>query len=449
MKINQALKDYFAKSYFKNFSYLLGENIVRLFLGFFVSILVARHLGPAQYGELNYILSCVHILIPLYTFGVDEFMVKNLVETSSSQNDIDRQIDVMKIGFFAKSFGALLAIFSLYLLSRMHVYQFDNETQLLALAYSLAMVLRSFDVIDNWFQARMEIKKLSIIRTTVLFLAAILKCYYIYVGKNWEAFLFVSAIEIVLVETFYLIIYFKESFKSFFSINLKIFQTYKTELINTALPVIGVSFLTYAISRVDQIMIGNMLGEYELGKFSVAVKLVDVWQFLPFAVINSFYPVIIEAFSKNDLQTFENKLKKLYGALGLMALSFSVIVYFLAPLVINILYGEKYLGAGYYLSLYCWLTIPVFYLYALIKVLVLEKNVLGYFYLLTLTFLLNISLNYLLIPLMGVSGAIVAAICSYVISLAVGAIASKSLRNNLFLYLKGILEIKSFLKIRI
>lgn len=446
MKINQALKGYFAKAYFKNFSYLVGENFVRLILGFFVSILVARHLGPGEYGELNYILSCIHILIPLYTFGIDEFMLKNLVAASTSDSSGSTALDIMKIGFWVKAFGALLAVFSLYLLSEVKVYQFTGETQLLALAYSMAMVFRSFDVIDNWYQAKMEIRKLSYARTTVLVLAAALKLFYIFLDQSWLAFLFVSAVEIVLVEILYVAIYFQDNFRLFFKLSGKTLSRYKDEIISTALPVIGVSFLTYAIARVDQIMIGNMLGDYELGKFAVAVKLVDIWQFLPFAVINSFYPVIIRSFTEHDEKIYERKLVKLYGALAFISLSFSITVYFIAPYLINLLYGAEYSGAGDYLSLYCWLTIPVFYLHALVKILVLEKKVVVYLYLLALTFVLNLVLNFLLIPKLGVQGAIIAALSSYAVSLLCGALLSITLRKNQFNYFKSLLGLVGFLK---
>ena len=47
------------KKYFANTSWLLAEKIIRLPVGLVLGVLVARHLGPGDFGTLNYALSFV------------------------------------------------------------------------------------------------------------------------------------------------------------------------------------------------------------------------------------------------------------------------------------------------------------------------------------------------------------------------------------------------------
>ena len=76
-----SLKDHegFMK-YFKNTSWLFGEKILRLFLGLFISIWVARYLGPEQFGILSYALSFVGLFTFLATLGLDSIVIRELVK---------------------------------------------------------------------------------------------------------------------------------------------------------------------------------------------------------------------------------------------------------------------------------------------------------------------------------------------------------------------------------
>ena len=47
--------------------------------------------------------------------------------------------------------------------------------------------------------------------------------------------------------------------------------------------------------KVDQIMIGEMLGGEELGIYSVAVRMSEVWYFFPTAIIVSFFPKLLKS----------------------------------------------------------------------------------------------------------------------------------------------------------
>ena len=50
----------------------------------------------------------------------------------------------------------------------------------------------------------------------------------------------------------------------------------------------GVALMLYM--RIDQIMIGNMINDSAVGVYSVAVKMAEVWYFVPAAVVSSLFP---------------------------------------------------------------------------------------------------------------------------------------------------------------
>ena len=49
--------------YFKNTSWLFSEQILRMVVGLFVGIWVARYLGPERFGMFSYVLA----ILSLYT----------------------------------------------------------------------------------------------------------------------------------------------------------------------------------------------------------------------------------------------------------------------------------------------------------------------------------------------------------------------------------------------
>lgn len=59
--------------------WILSENILRLFVGFFVGVYVARYLGPDEFGVYNYCLAILTILTPILKLGLDNILVKEFV----------------------------------------------------------------------------------------------------------------------------------------------------------------------------------------------------------------------------------------------------------------------------------------------------------------------------------------------------------------------------------
>ena len=77
----KALKSYqgFMK-YFKNTSWLFGEKILRMIVGLFVGIWVARYLGPEQFGLFSYAQGFVGLFTAISTLELDGIVVRELIK---------------------------------------------------------------------------------------------------------------------------------------------------------------------------------------------------------------------------------------------------------------------------------------------------------------------------------------------------------------------------------
>ena len=412
----------------KNISYLVAENAFRLGVGFLVSILVARHLGPESFGHFNYVLSFIFLFIPLYTFGLDEIIVKDLVKSPESRSSI------LVNGFVLKLIGSLIAFF--ITLISVNIIEVGVEVKGAIILMSLWMFFRSIDVIDYWYQSKITIKKISFARTITFLIGSVLKLVLVFWKKDWRYFIYISCFEIVLIEVLYMVVYqseFKVSIFKFSEVSLKKIKRYT----GNAFPIILTLFLSNSLARVDQLMIGSMVGAEELGKYAVAVKLVDIWQFFPFAVINSLFPLVVSSFDKGK-DEYRTITMKLYSILIWLSLGLCFGTYLFGENVVDLLYGDRFSGAGRLLTFYVWTTVFTFFLFIRTKVLTIENALRFGAWISLISLVMNIALNLYLIPLMGVEGAIIASLSSYFVGNLIVAFFSKEIRCHLIWYSKSI-----------
>ena len=74
------------KKYFANTSWLFLGKIVRMVVGLFIGIWVARYLGPSQYGLLSYAQAFVGLFSPIATLGLDTIVVRDLVQDENKSH---------------------------------------------------------------------------------------------------------------------------------------------------------------------------------------------------------------------------------------------------------------------------------------------------------------------------------------------------------------------------
>ena len=74
--------------YFRNSSWMLAEQILRIISGVLVGIYVARYLGPEQFGVLSYALAISAFVLAITRLGMDAILVRELVGKSSDQIEL-------------------------------------------------------------------------------------------------------------------------------------------------------------------------------------------------------------------------------------------------------------------------------------------------------------------------------------------------------------------------
>jgi len=385
-----------------NIGWLFFDKIVRMGIGLFVGVWVARYLGPEQFGLLSYALAFVALFSAVASLGLDGIVIRNIVRDPSSRDETLGTVLILKFS------GAILAII-LVLTSISFLRRGDVLTFWLVAIISSGMIFQSFDAIDFWFQSQVKSKYIVYARNAAFIIIAGIKVLLIIRKAPLVAFAYAGAVEVALASAGLVLAYMATG--NHIAALRGSFSRART-LFKDSWPLIfsGIMMLVYL--RIDQVMLGQMVGDAEVGIYSAAVRLAEVWYFIPIAICSSIFPSIVEAKQVNE-NLFYSKLQKLYNLMVFVGYLVAVPVTFAGSWLVTSLYGSAYLKAGPMLSVLIWAGVFVNLGVARSSFLTAMNWTKVQFFTVALGCVVNVVLNYLLIPAYGGMGAVIASCIAY------------------------------------
>jgi len=381
------------QKYFANTSWLIGERVLRMVISLFVGIYVARYLGPERFGLLSYTLSFVLLFGSLASFGLDDILVRELLQSPEKRNYLIGTV------FWLKVCGTVLmgiTIFTVlqFLLVDQHLYW------MIALI-SFGFLFQATNVVDFYFQSQVQSKFVVRAQVIQLFVTSIFKIYLIWNQAELIWFAFALMLDQAVVAVLFLVLYrWKISWFPFFSFC----WTQAKKLMKDAWPLIFAGMVVSVYMKIDQVMLKEILDAKAVGMYAAAVKLCEAWYFLPTAVIASLFPAVIEARIKSET-LFDERVQNLYDLMVWTSVAVAVPTTLLADWVILILFGTDFQEAADVLRIYIWASVFVTLGIASSKWLVAENLQRYLFFRTALGALINVGCNLWLIPIYGIKGA--------------------------------------------
>lgn len=384
----------------------MAEKFFVMGIGFFVTTLVARYLGPEQYGVLSYAISVTGIFSVTGHLGLVGLLSREIVKKNSDQNQL------LGTSFALKFFGSIIGILFLILYA-FFVEKNQNVEFWVLLIVASSLLFKSVDVIVIWFQAHLQAKLIAIAQITTLLFSSILKIAMVLCGANLLFFAFSVPLQTFFL-AFFLIILFNR--KSGFPIAKWSFSLSKArELLSSSQFIFLASILATIYLKIDQVMIKWLVGTEEVGIYAIAATLSEVWYFVPTAIVTSLFPKFIQL-KKNDPKWYHYRLQQTFELLFYSSLAVALLITFVSEPVILLFFGDKYRMSISILNIHIWASLFIFMRAAFSQWLIIE-NALS-FSLITqgCGALANVGLNLLLIPKYGGRGAAIATLLSYAIA---------------------------------
>jgi O-antigen/teichoic acid export membrane protein len=385
-----------------NTGWQFADNVLRMGVGLFVGVWVERYLGPGQYGLFSYALAFVALFSSIASLGLDEIATRNIVRDPAAKDEILGTTFVLKLiagtVIFAVSIGVISGL-----------RPADSLTRWLVGIIAAGTIFQAFSTIELWFHSQIQAKYTVFAKNAAFLFCAIIKIALILFEAPLLAFAWVSTFEVIAGSAGLVIAYRSRGSRLR---DWRASLDKARDLLHDSWPMMlsGIAIMIYM--RIDQVMLGEMVGSEEVGIYSAAVRLAEVWYFIPTALYWSVLPSIVEAKATSE-SLFYERLQKFYNLMVFMAYAVAIPVTFLGDWVVGILFGEAYSRAGLMLAVLIWANVFWNLEIARNAFLTTMNWTKIYFVMIFLGCILNIALNLYLIPLFGGIGAVVASVISY------------------------------------
>lgn len=399
--------------YFKNTSWLFAEKILRLVVGFFISIWVARYLGPDQFGLFSYAQSFVALFTAIATLGLDGIVVRELVKDES------REYEILCTAFWLKLIGAFIVLFLLGI--TVNFTSNNHTTNVIVFVIASAIVLQAFNIVDFYFQAKVLSKYIVLANVITLFFSTIIKIFLILNKASLLAFAWVVLFDSVVLALGF--IYFFIKYKTISTLPVIFQKSTAVLLLKDSWPLMlgGFSFIVF--SNIDTIMIKEIMSDFYVGIYNSAYRLVTLWYFLPGLVLSSLMPSLIKSYQNSKL--FMDRLLMISTALIWISIVVWLVYNIFDELIIKTTYGDKYIDAVNLLGSLAGINLFIFFNSVWNSWMILENKTKQTFFFHITVALLNTVLNYFLIHEYGVNGAVYALLLSFTITYIVFGINDK------------------------
>lgn len=409
----------------KNFTWLIFGKIVRLMISLLVSLATARYLGPSNYGLINYGLMYGSFFTSFCTLGITSIIIKDFNDNPEEQG--------ITIGstIWIREIASIIAV-AIIILIVSCVDKGEKITIVVVALCSISLLFQPFDTINYWFQYKYESKVIVGISSIAYFCMAVYKITLLVLNKEIYWFALSSAVDTCVVMPLMLIAYRKYQGPrlkvSLYKVKKMLWNSYHFILS-------GLMVSVYAYT--DRFMLKRMFDETIVGYYSVSYSICMMWTFVLQAIIDVMYPTIMILSENNE--KFEKKNRQLYAIVFYISFAVSLFIYIFGGQIIFILYGDKYMPAVNSLKIMTWHT-AFSYLGVARNAWIVSNGKQKYLkYMYAVAMLMNIYLNWLLIPNMGASGAAAASLVTQIFTSIILSLCIKGMRPNAKLMIDAIL----------
>lgn len=381
------------KKIIRNIYWALIGKVISVLNGLFVGIIIARYLGPEEFGLMSYVISIVTVFSVISSFGLDNIEIREL-----SKKNINKE-DILGTSFILRVILGIITI--LVVVIYLIVSNEDAEIIVLVLIYSITILLLPFNIIKNYYIsiAKNEfIAKSEIVRHIV---SAIIKIIMLMFHAPLFAFIISGVVDVVFVCIGYIYLYNNQigSFKKW-----KYNVLLAKKLLYESLPLFLSAIAVVVYQQIDQIIIGNILTKTEVGYYSTAVKITDLFFFLPVILVQTITPFLVRL-KERDLENYLFVREKFVGLIVWVSVIISVFVSFLSSELIHLTFGNKYVMSIPVLEILIWKTVLMALSATSGQVIIIDgiqkyavyRNIIGS--------LFCVIMNILLVPNCGIIGA--------------------------------------------
>lgn len=407
-----------------NMSWLMGGKVVNMILSFFVSLATARYLGPSNYGTINYVAAYVSFFSSITSLGLSVIVIKEVSMKKEDDNEI------IWTGIFCRFITAVLSTISV--MSFFALAKADDPLMLkIAFLESIAILASAFDTFMYWFQGKLMGKYVSIAGVIAYLAMSLYRLYLLASGADILWFAFATSVDTLILSAVLMLVFI---WKNGFHVRVSFRMGKKLLKQSYHYMISGLIAILY--SKIDQVMLGEMLDSTSVGLYSAALTIAGLWGMIPSAFIQSVSPILYKN-AEEARGTFLKRLKQSYAGIWILNVCWSLFVSVFSYWIVLLLYGSEYLEARSALVIVVWYS-GISSIGSLTQVYLATENKNKYVnYFAVAGLITDVILNFLLIPRFGIMGAAATTLVTYIVIHIIMPFAIRDTREAGILILQG------------
>lgn len=410
----------------KNAGWIMGGKIIQMLISLVVGLITARYLGASNYGLINYAAAYTAFFASICTLGINSVIVKEFVEAP------DEEGTIIGTALGLRAVSSLFSAITIIGISLV-VDAGETTTQLVVVLSSIGVIFQIFETFNYWFQAKLQSKTTAVATLIAYVITSAYKIVLLIKQSSVVYFAFATSVDYICLAV---ILFF--CYKYYGGGKLAFSKQRAVSLLKKSYHFILPGLMVAIYGQTDKIMLKHMISDAEIGYYSTATTICNMWCFVLNAIIDSMYPPIMEAY-KNDPEDFDKKNKLLYALVFYVSVVVSLVFTVFGGIVVQILYGQEYMPAVAPLRVITWYTAFSYLGVARNAWIVCKERQKYLKYIYCSAAISNVILNLIFIPLWGTTGAAVASLIAQVITTFVVPFFIKGMRENSILMVKAII----------
>ncbi len=409
----------------KNAGWIIAGNIVQKLISLFIGLWSARYLGPLNFGLITYAGAYSIFFFAIATLGLNSIIVKKFIDNPETQGEtLGTVLGLQSVSGLISSF-VILGISS--------VLDFGEPlTILIVFLSNLGLFFQVFDSVKYWFQSKLMSKYYTVATLLGYIIISIYKLFLLISGKSVVWFAVSNSIEYVCIALFLYFVYYKKK-----GPRLKFSFKKAKEFLGESYHFILSGLMIAIYGATDKLMLKQILDEESVGYYGIAMTVALMWVFILEAIIDSVRPSIMESYNK-DKSVYKKKNIQLYSIVFYLSLFVSLGITIFAKFGVNLLYGEAFMGAVAPLRVITWY-VAFSYLGVARDIWIICEGYQKYIPKIYIaSALINVVLNFCLIPVLGAEGAAAASLITQIATIFIPAFI-KEMRPNVKMMLDAIL----------
>jgi polysaccharide transporter, PST family len=385
-----------------NTIWLSADHVYRLAISMVVSVWMMRYLGPQQFGQISFALAFVALFSGFSNLGLDGVIVRDLVRARHTMEETLGSAWILK--FVGAGIALVLATAAISWLR-----PDDTLGIWLVFLFAGAFLFQSLDVLDMWFRSSLRSRLSVIPKTITVTVAALGKSGLILAGAPLIAFAWMGVAEAMLGSFALLAMYI------WLGGNLRTWRIQADRvraLTREGLPLALSAMVVILYMRIDQVMLGEMLDDEAVGMYTAAMRISEIFYFIPNVLVMSIAPVLVRARESGE-SIYLARVEQMFSSIAIAAILIAIPMSMLARPLIALILGPDFISAAPVLQVHIWALLFVALGIASAQYLLLEGQNNISLQRTTIGAVVNVGLNLLWIPRYGIVGAAWASLIAY------------------------------------